>query len=276
MSTKYKEELVKKDIEEITSDTDDAKSQGKLDSYKKILHKGDNINIKLTEGKIKLLKSSSFAKICAMASVYQEESIVFTLYIKEEEESSKANDSTKEDTVIYIRSKFKQSTIEKVDSSVSKCPKFYHKVWYCLYPFHIIAAIAAFVHIGLYYSKNGLTTQPVECMNICLGLLLLFGGILGLVQVNKKQLTSFACVNAIIVFGMMFDIGCMVLPNFKEICGETMFNYLDGYMLIVYIVYGAVLALQLITIVINISITSFYEKYAKEEKEEGLLLVEMK
>ena len=163
MSTKYKEELVKKDIEEITSDTDDAKSQGKLDSYKKILHKGDNINIKLTEGKIKLLKSSSFAKICAMASVYQEESIVFTLYIKEEEESSKANDSTKEDTVIYIRSKFKQSTIEKVDSSVSKCPKFYHKVWYCLYPFHIIAAIAAFVHIGVYYSKKGLTTHHVEC-----------------------------------------------------------------------------------------------------------------
>ena len=93
----------------------------------------------------------------------------------------------KEDTVIYIRSKFKQSTIEKVNSSVAKCPKFYHKVWYCLYPFHIIAAIAAFVHIGVYYSKKGLTTHPVECMNICLGVLLFFGGILGLVQVNKKH-----------------------------------------------------------------------------------------
>ena len=57
---------------------------------------------------------------------------------------------------------------------------------------------------------------------------------------------------------------------------ETMFNYLNGYMLIVYIIYGVVLALQVITIVINVSITSFYEKYAKEEKEEGLLLVEMK
>ena len=68
----------------------------------------------------------------------------------------------------------------------------------------------------------------------------------------------------------------MLLPNFKEICGETMFNYLNGYMLIVYIIYGVVLALQVITIVINVSITSFYEKYAKEEKEEGLLLVEMK
>ena len=48
MSTKYKEELVKKDIEEITSD-DDATSQCKLELYKTILHKGDNINIKLTE-----------------------------------------------------------------------------------------------------------------------------------------------------------------------------------------------------------------------------------
>ena len=47
MSTKYKEELVKKDIEEITSD-DDATSQCKLELYKTILHKGDNINIKLT------------------------------------------------------------------------------------------------------------------------------------------------------------------------------------------------------------------------------------
>ena len=275
MSTKYKEELVKKDIEEISSE-DDATSQFKLDSYKKILNKGDNINIKLTDAKIKLLKTSSFQKICTMASVYQEESIVFTLYIKEEEDTSKIDESTKEDTVIYIRSKFKQSTIEKVDSSVAKCPKFYHKVWYCLYPFHIIAAITAFAHIGLYYSKNSLSTKPVECMNISLGILLLFGGILGLVQVNKKQLTSFACVNAIIVFEMILDIGSMVLPNFKEICGETMFNYLNGYMLIVYIVYGIVLALQLITIVINVSITSFYEKYAKEEKEEGLLLVEMK
>ena len=275
MSTKYKEELVKKDIEEITSD-DDVTSQCKLELYKTILHKGDNINIKLTGRNIKLKKSSSYQKICAMSSLYQEESIVFTLYIKECEDTSKVNESTKEYTVIYIRSKFKQSTIEKVNSSVAKCPKFYHQVWYCLYPFHIIAAIAAFVHIGVYYSKKGLTTHPVECMNICLGVLLFFGGILGLVQVNKKQLTSFACVNAIIVFGMIFDIGCMLLPNFKEICGETMFNYLNGYMLIVYIIYGVVLALQVITIVINVSITSFYEKYAKEEKEEGLLLVEMK
>ena len=110
-----------------------------------------------------------------MSSLYQEESIVFTLYIKECEDTSKVNESTKEDTVIYIRSKFKQSTIEKVNSSVAKCPKFYHKVWYCLYPFHIIAAIAAFVHIGVYYSKKGLTTHPVECMNICLGVLLFFG-----------------------------------------------------------------------------------------------------
>ena len=98
-----------------------------------------------------------------MSSLYQEESIVFTLYIKEYEDTSKVNESTKEDTVIYIRSKFKQSTIEKVNSSVAKCPKFYHKVWYCLYPFHIIAAIAAFVHIGVYYSKKGLTTHHVEC-----------------------------------------------------------------------------------------------------------------
>ena len=77
MSTKYKEELVKKDIEEITSD-DDATSQCKLELYKTILHKGDNINIKLTGRNIKLKKSSSYQKICAMSSLYQEESIVFT------------------------------------------------------------------------------------------------------------------------------------------------------------------------------------------------------
>ena len=86
-----------------------------------------------------------------------------------------------------------------------------------------------------------------------------------MVQVNKKQLTSFACVNAIIVFGMIFDIGCMLLPNFKEICGETMFNYLNGYMLIVYIIYGAVLALQVITIVINVSTFSFALKKSAAE-----------
>ena len=63
MSTKYKEELVKKDIEEITSD-DDATSQCKLELYKTILHKGGNINIKLTGRNIKLKKSSSYQKIC--------------------------------------------------------------------------------------------------------------------------------------------------------------------------------------------------------------------
>ena len=62
MSTKYKEELVKKDIEEITSD-DDATSQCKLELYKTILHKGDNINIKLTGRNIKRINKGRYCNI---------------------------------------------------------------------------------------------------------------------------------------------------------------------------------------------------------------------
>ena len=79
MSTKYKEELVKKDIEEITSD-DDATSQCKLELYKTILHKGDNINIKLTGRNIKLKKSSSYQKICAMSSLERRKHSLYIIH----------------------------------------------------------------------------------------------------------------------------------------------------------------------------------------------------
>lgn len=287
MAQKYKEELVKKDIEEIQSDTEYEGSQVKLETYQKILKKGENIHVKFPSLKLKLCKESSFSKICNLAGIFPEESIVFTLYIKEDEmlenaSSQNQKDSQKstkdKDTVIYIRSRFKDNTIDKVkkDSMIAYCPNFYHKIWYSIYPLHIVIAMTAFTHSAFYYKKNGLTMQSCECMNLCLGILMLFSGIIGLSKVCSKELKNFTGINVILIFSMLFDIGCCIAPNFKEICGETMYNYLEKQMLFVFVGYGISFGVALLTIILNCSITNFYKKYEKESKENGLLLVEVK
>lgn len=287
MAQKYKEELVKKDFEEIESDNENGGNQIKLETYQKILKKGGNIHVKFPSLKIKLSKESSFSKLCKLAGIFPEENIVFTLYINEEEmlqntSSQKqigSQKSTKDkDAVIYIRSKFKDNTIDKVkkDSMVAYCPNFYHKIWYSIYPLHIVIAMAAFTHNALYYKKYGLTMQSCECMNLCLGILMLFSGIIGLTKVCSKELKNFTGINVILVFSMLFDIGCCIAPNYKEICGETMYNYLQQYKLFAFIGYGISFGIALLTIILNCSITNFYKKYEKEAKENGLLLVEVK
>ena len=234
----------------------------------------------------------SFKKICSLASVYEEESIRFTLYIDEEEKPKQIEqfEVKREELVIPdYSSSYKpiDSTIDTTRESLmlkdqinpgliimNKSNAIAIKIYHCIYPLFFIFALLRLIHLIMLASHyKEILFNKYEVIHILLIISLVSLGLYGIYQMKHWMIKHFKYLNFAIVLCVIFNLFCLYIPYNESICGEKEKEYVGNNKGYHYTYFVLVMILQCVAIVLNCYIKNEYMRLMGEKMQESKLVM---